>query len=160
MSREAWLALLALGGLIALASAVGAVILAIRVWRTRRMLTELGAAGKFAFYGALIYTVFPIDVLPDPIYLDDLGVLTAALIYLSKLVRQHRAAQGGLPGGLPGGGRWPDPRRFATPPDPRRLPAPPDPRRFAVPPVPPPGTLPPASRPDAHGQLPPPPSGR
>ncbi|WP_157756898.1 YkvA family protein [Plantactinospora sp. KBS50] len=139
MSREAWLLLLTLGALLLLAGIVVAAVLAVRVWRTRQLLTELGAAGKFAFYGALIYTIFPIDLLPDPIYLDDVGVLTGALIYLTKLVRQHRAAQAAMP--APGTGNWPDPRRFAVPrvPRPGTLSQPGGP----VPGSPPPGQLPP-----------------
>ncbi|MEK8108419.1 YkvA family protein [Micromonospora sp. M12] len=84
--------------ILALATLVGAVVLAVRVVRTRRMLTGLGAGGKIAFYGALIYTIFPIDVLPDPIYLDDMGVLAGALIYLTRLVHKRRAAGRQLPG--------------------------------------------------------------
>ena len=92
MSRQAWV-LVVVAGILALATLVGAVVLAVRVVRTRRMLTGLGAGGKVAFYGALIYTIFPVDVLPDPIYLDDMGVLAAALIYLTRLV--HTTSGGG-----------------------------------------------------------------
>jgi uncharacterized membrane protein YkvA (DUF1232 family) len=80
-------------GVVAVATLVGAVLLVIRLVRTRKMLVALGAGGKWAFYGALIYTVFPVDLLPDPIYLDDMGVLAAALIYLSRQVQKYRAAQ-------------------------------------------------------------------
>ncbi|MEV4495825.1 YkvA family protein [Micromonospora arborensis] len=103
MSREAWVVVV-LAAILALATLVGAVVLAVRVVRTRRLLTGLGAGGKVAFYGALIYTIFPVDVLPDPIYLDDMGVLAAALIYLTRLVQKRRAAGGqlaGRPGGEP-----------------------------------------------------------
>ncbi|MFR9775846.1 YkvA family protein [Micromonospora sp. MS34] len=96
MSRETWI-LVALAGVVALATLVGAVLLAVRVVRTRRLLGALGAGGKVAFYGALIYTILPIDLLPDPIYLDDMGVLAGALFYLGRLVAKHRAAQRGLP---------------------------------------------------------------
>ncbi|MCG5439343.1 MULTISPECIES: YkvA family protein [Micromonospora] len=96
MSRQAWV-LVVIAGILALATLVGAVVLAVRVVRTRRLLTGLGAGGKVAFYGALIYTIFPVDVLPDPIYLDDMGVLAAALIYLTRLVHQRRAAGRQLP---------------------------------------------------------------
>ena len=89
--------LVVIGGVLALATLVGAVLLAVRVVRARRMLGTLGVGGKVAFYGALIYTVFPVDVLPDPIYLDDLGVLAGALIYLTRLARQRRATTVGLP---------------------------------------------------------------
>ncbi|MFC4020869.1 hypothetical protein ACFOW4_23395 [Micromonospora sp. GCM10011542] len=97
MSREAWL-LVVVAGIVAIATLVGAVLLAIRVVRTRRLLTGLGAGGKVAFYGALIYTIFPVDLLPDPIYLDDMGVLAGALIYLTRLVHKRRAAGRQLPG--------------------------------------------------------------
>lgn len=87
--------ILVLGGIVAVATLVGAVMLAVRVWRTRKLLGELGAGGKVAFYGALAYTVLPVDLLPDPIYLDDMGVLAGALLYLTRLVHRHRAARVG-----------------------------------------------------------------
>lgn len=45
--------------------------------------------GKLAFWGALIYAIFPVDVLPDPIYLDDVGVLVAAIAYIGNLARKN-----------------------------------------------------------------------
>ncbi|MEH1098093.1 YkvA family protein [Micromonospora sp. CPCC 205561] len=96
MSRQAWV----LVGVVAVVTLVGAVVLAVRVIRTRRLLGTLGVSGKVAFYGALLYTVLPIDLLPDPIYLDDMAVLTGALLYLGRLVRQRRAGSppaAGLP---------------------------------------------------------------
>ena len=86
--------ILVLGGILAVATLVGAIVLAVRVYRTRKLLGELGAGGKFAFYGALAYTVLPVDLLPDPIYLDDMGVLAAALVYLTRLVAKRRAERG------------------------------------------------------------------
>jgi hypothetical protein len=94
MSREAWVVV----GIVAVATLVGAVVLAVRVIRTRRLLGTLGVNGKVAFYGALLYTFLPVDLLPDPIYLDDMAVLTGALLYLGRLVRQRRAASPPLPG--------------------------------------------------------------
>jgi hypothetical protein len=90
MSREAWTAVIVLGAIVAVATLIGALVLAVRVWRTRKMLGELGAGGKVAFYGALLYTILPVDVLPDPIYLDDMGLLAGALLYLTHLVRKQR----------------------------------------------------------------------
>ncbi|MEH1057303.1 YkvA family protein [Micromonospora sp. CPCC 206171] len=97
MSRET-LVLVVIGGILALATLVGAVLLAIRVVRARRLLGTLGVGGKVAFYGALIYTILPVDVLPDPIYLDDMGILAGALIYLTRLAHQRRAQARRLPG--------------------------------------------------------------
>jgi hypothetical protein len=93
LSSETWTLILVLGGIVALATLVGAIVLAVRVVRTRRLLGDLGAGGKVAFWGALIYTIVPVDLLPDPVYLDDMGVLTAALIYLTRLVQKRRAAE-------------------------------------------------------------------
>ncbi|MFI9643270.1 YkvA family protein [Micromonospora sp. NPDC051925] len=97
MSREMWV-LVVVGGILALATLVGAVLLAVRVVRTRRLLGTLGMSGKVAFYGALVYTILPVDLLPDPIYLDDMGVLAGALIYLTRLAHQRRTADRRLPG--------------------------------------------------------------
>jgi 4-amino-4-deoxy-L-arabinose transferase-like glycosyltransferase len=100
MSREAWIAVIVVVGVVAVATLAGAVVLAIRVLRTRKLLGELGAGGKVAFYGALIYTIFPVDVLPDPIYLDDMGVLAGALFFLTRLVQKRRAMSPGAPARL------------------------------------------------------------
>ncbi|MEH1129829.1 YkvA family protein [Micromonospora sp. CPCC 206061] len=81
-----------------MASLIGAIVLTVRVWRTRKLLGELGVGGRVAFYGALAYTVLPVDVLPDPIYLDDMGVLAGALLYLTHLVRRQRPARPVPPG--------------------------------------------------------------
>ena len=90
-SSLGWILLIVLIVVLLLAMFVGAIVLLIRLVRMRKMLSELGAGGKVAFYGALIYTIFPIDILPDPIYLDDMGVLAGALLYLSKLAAKRRA---------------------------------------------------------------------
>jgi hypothetical protein len=99
MSREAWIAAIVLGGMVAIATLVGAGVLVMKLLRTRKMLDDLGMGGKVAFYGALIYTILPVDLLPDPIYLDDMGVLAVALIYLTRLAQKQRAARAArLPG--------------------------------------------------------------
>ena len=54
---------------------------------------------RSAFYGALAYTIFPIDILPDPIYLDDMAVLGGALAFLTHLARKRGALKGMLPSG-------------------------------------------------------------
>lgn len=43
--------------------------------------------GKVAFWAALAYTLLPIDVLPDPLLLDDIGALALALVYINSLIR-------------------------------------------------------------------------
>ena len=93
MSREAWIAVGVVVAVIGLLTLFGAIRIARKLFRTKRMLGELGGGGKIAFYGALIYTIFPIDILPDPIYLDDMAVLGGALFYLNKLVQKRGGYQ-------------------------------------------------------------------
>lgn len=39
---------------------------------------------KVAYWISLVYAVFPIDLLPDPVYFDDIVVLIGGLIYVSR----------------------------------------------------------------------------
>lgn len=93
MSREAWIAVAVVVGIIGLVTLYGAIRLIIKLVATKRLLGEVGTGGKIAFWGAILYTIFPIDLLPDPIYLDDMAVLGAALLYLTKLVRDRGGAK-------------------------------------------------------------------
>jgi uncharacterized membrane protein YkvA (DUF1232 family) len=98
MSRDTWIVLLVVGlGLLALVTLIVAVKFALRLLATKRMLGELGTGGKVAFYGALLYTIFPIDLLPDPIYLDDIGVLATALAILTKTLHSRRRNKAKIP---------------------------------------------------------------
>jgi hypothetical protein len=101
MSDELFYALLVVGGLLLIAVLVLAIVLAVRVWKTGKYLQAMGLGGQWVFWGALIYTIFPIDLLPDPIYLDDVGVLGGALIYLSRLAMKARQNRQGQPGQPP-----------------------------------------------------------
>ncbi|MFG3309844.1 YkvA family protein [Streptomyces wuyuanensis] len=77
-------------GAITLATAFGAVWMLLRVVRARRALLDAGVPvrDKALFWAAVLYTVSPVDLLPDPVYLDDIGFLMLALRAL------HTAAQG------------------------------------------------------------------
>lgn len=77
-------------GVIILATAVGAGWLLLRVVRARRALVDAGVPvmDKALFWAAVLYTVSPVDLLPDPVYVDDIGVLVLALRAL------HTAARG------------------------------------------------------------------
>ncbi|GAB7042735.1 hypothetical protein JCM9533A_65860 [Catenuloplanes niger JCM 9533] len=141
MEGRLWVAGIAL---LMLAMLAGAIVLGFRVWKMRRMLTELGAGGKFAFWGAIIYTISPVDLLPDPILLDDIGVLAGSLLYLTHLVRKVRA--GRRPPVQQGGPLYTTP--LAPPPSsapPAAPPYPPYPQQ--APPVP--------TSPSPHRPLPP-----
>jgi hypothetical protein len=89
MSRETWIAVAVVVGVIAVLTLYGAVRLGKKLFATRRLLGDLGSGGKVAFYGSLLYAFFPVDLLPVPIYLDDMAVLGGALVYLTRLARKR-----------------------------------------------------------------------
>ncbi|MFE8916277.1 YkvA family protein [Streptomyces globisporus] len=78
MDTTAWLVLGAVAALIMLAVAV---VLLVRVLRARKLLVDAGIPlrSKALVWAAVIYTVSPVDLLPDPVYLDDIGFLLVAL---------------------------------------------------------------------------------
>ncbi|WP_328319415.1 YkvA family protein [Streptomyces sp. NBC_00388] len=80
-----------------LATLVVTVVLAVRLFRARRFLRDAGIPlqNKLAFWGALIYTISPVDLLPDPVYLDDIGVLLFALHSLERAARRGVAGKPG-----------------------------------------------------------------
>ncbi|MEU6810022.1 YkvA family protein [Streptomyces sp. NPDC046831] len=87
------------------AAVVAAVLLAVavgllvRLVRTRRNLRRAGlpTGPRWVFWGAVLYLVLPADLVPDPVYLDDIGVLLLAL----------RSLRGSAGGQLPGPARGP-----------------------------------------------------
>jgi uncharacterized membrane protein YkvA (DUF1232 family) len=89
MSRQAWIVVGAVVAVVAVVTLVWAVRLLLRLFAVRRVLYSMGAKGKLVFWGSVLYTIFPIDILPDPIYLDDVAVLTGALWFLTRLLRRQ-----------------------------------------------------------------------
>ncbi|WP_432250721.1 YkvA family protein [Streptomyces sanyensis] len=69
-----------------------AVFLLVRLVRVYRSAKELPVSlgPKAAFWGAIAYFFMPLDLLPDPIYLDDVGLLMAALSLLGKAAAEAR----------------------------------------------------------------------
>ncbi|MET8164409.1 YkvA family protein [Streptomyces sp. NPDC005329] len=63
-----------------------AAALLVRLVRARRGLRRAGlpTGPRWVFWGAVLYFVLPTDVLPDPVYLDDIGVLLLALRSLRR----------------------------------------------------------------------------
>ncbi|MFI7498245.1 DUF1232 domain-containing protein [Streptomyces sp. NPDC049687] len=78
--------------LVTVAAAVAVALLAIaatillRLVRARKDLRRAGlpTGPRWVFWGAVLYFVLPTDVLPDPVYLDDIGVLLLALRSLRR----------------------------------------------------------------------------
>ncbi|GAA3045202.1 YkvA family protein [Streptomyces glomeratus] len=58
-----------------------ALALLLRLVRARRDLRRAGlpTGPRWVFWGAVLYLVLPTDLLPDPVYLDDIAVLLLAL---------------------------------------------------------------------------------
>lgn len=65
--------------------AVAATVM-VRLVRTRRGLRRAGlpTGPRWVFWGAVAYFVLPADLLPDPVFLDDIGVLLLALRSLRR----------------------------------------------------------------------------
>lgn len=93
MDLTAWLLV---GAVAALLTMGVAGVLLIRLIRARRLLMDAGVPlrNKALVWAAAIYTVCPVDLIPDPVYLDDIGFLLLALRSLSAHGR-------GLPGRRP-----------------------------------------------------------
>jgi hypothetical protein len=88
----------------------GIVVLLVKMVRIRSLLrsADVPGASKVAFWGSIIYLVCPVDLLPDPILLDDIGFLLLALRSLKNTARQAGLAvdpqDGFLPADAPGAG--------------------------------------------------------
>ncbi|WP_338900168.1 YkvA family protein [Streptomyces sp. TG1A-60] len=80
MDSWTWAVIVAIA-LVAVAFLAVAVRLLLRLVRTRRDLRRAGlpTGPKWVFWGAVLYLVLPTDLVPDPVYLDDIGVLLLAL---------------------------------------------------------------------------------
>jgi uncharacterized membrane protein YkvA (DUF1232 family) len=78
--------------LVTVAAVLAAALFAVAAWvlvrlvRARRGLRQAGlpTGPRWVFWGAIAYFVLPADVMPDPVYLDDIGVLLLALRSLRR----------------------------------------------------------------------------
>ncbi|MFE9631066.1 DUF1232 domain-containing protein [Streptomyces sp. NPDC006463] len=91
MDGKFWLTL---ATVVAAVLAVAAAVLLVRVLRARRLLADAGIPlrDKALFWAAVIYTVSPVDLIPDPVYLDDIGLLLLALRSLHAAAAATRPA--------------------------------------------------------------------
>ncbi|MCM2418180.1 YkvA family protein [Streptomyces sp. RKAG293] len=89
-----------------------AVRLAVRLVRVRRLLVaaHVPLTGKAMFWGAIAYLLCPVDLLPDPILIDDIGVLWLAVRALESAARRA-----GIGPGEPDGDRPVAPATHGTP---------------------------------------------
>ncbi|WP_327418028.1 YkvA family protein [Streptomyces sp. NBC_01233] len=92
MDGTVWLSLVTV---VAVGLAIAAAVLLVRVFKARRLLLDAGIPlrDKALFWVAVIYTVSPVDLIPDPVYLDDIGVLMLALRSLHAAAGAVRTAK-------------------------------------------------------------------
>ncbi|MFJ6795279.1 YkvA family protein [Streptomyces sp. NPDC091268] len=90
MDATVWVGVAAV---LALGVAAIAAVLLVRVFKARRLLIDAGVPlrDKALFWVAVVYTVSPVDLIPDPVYLDDIGVLLLALRSLHAAAASARA---------------------------------------------------------------------
>ncbi|WP_051814407.1 DUF1232 domain-containing protein [Kitasatospora sp. MBT63] len=75
-----------LAGAVVVASLAVAAVLVVRLVRARRLLRSTGVpmSTKVLFWASIAYLVCPVDLLPDPVLLDDIGFLLVALRSVHK----------------------------------------------------------------------------
>ncbi|MFF7445419.1 MULTISPECIES: DUF1232 domain-containing protein [unclassified Streptomyces] len=83
-----WIAVAALVAAAVLAVAVAVFVRLVRARRGLR-LAGLPTGPRWVFWGALAYFFLPTDLVPDPVYLDDIGVLLLALRTMRKSSRSE-----------------------------------------------------------------------
>lgn len=87
--------LLAALGVIAIVLVVVLILIALflvfQLVRKHRKVHQAGTPvqTKVAYWLSLAYTVFPLDLLPDPIYFDDIVALTTGLLYVTRSLRRQ-----------------------------------------------------------------------
>lgn len=74
------------GGVVIAATIAVAVVLVVKLVRVRRVLGSTGIpmSNKVLFWSSIVYLVSPVDLLPDPVLLDDIAFLLVALRSLNK----------------------------------------------------------------------------
>ncbi|OLR92918.1 YkvA family protein [Actinokineospora bangkokensis] len=73
-------------------AAVVVLVLLFLLWRKYKVIRspDTPFPAKFAFWASTAYAVFPVDALPDPILIDDIGVLLAGLGVVTATLRKQR----------------------------------------------------------------------
>ena len=93
MPEPGWDVLSTLGVLaliVVVVTALVVLVLAIVMVRRHRKVHQPGVpvSAKVSYYGSIAYAVLPTDLLPDPILLDDIGVLATALLYVGHVLKR------------------------------------------------------------------------
>ncbi|GAA2404939.1 hypothetical protein GCM10010420_35760 [Streptomyces glaucosporus] len=82
---------LAVAGVAVASMLVAAAVLALRLVRTWRLVRgeDVTPRTRFVFWGALAYAALPLDLLPDPVYLDDIGLLWLAVRHIAGVAERR-----------------------------------------------------------------------
>ncbi|MCE7010965.1 DUF1232 domain-containing protein [Kibdelosporangium philippinense] len=93
MPDAGWDVLSALGVVALVVVIVSALVvlgLAIAMIRRHRKVhqPDVPVSAKISYYGSIIYALSPIDALPDPVLIDDIGVLAAAVLYVGRVLKK------------------------------------------------------------------------
>jgi uncharacterized membrane protein YkvA (DUF1232 family) len=85
MSGEMW-TIVVIATVLVVIMVVLAVVLLVKVVRARKLLRNAGIplSNKLVYWGSILYLICPVDLLPDPVLLDDIGLLLLALRSLYK----------------------------------------------------------------------------
>jgi uncharacterized membrane protein YkvA (DUF1232 family) len=89
MSNGDWVGLSVLTVAIVLTVAV-VVVLVARMIRKFRLVNQPGmpVSAKITYFASIAYAIFPLDLLPDPVYVDDIAVLVGALAYIGHCAKK------------------------------------------------------------------------
>lgn len=98
MSTWDWIGIGLIAALV-IVTGVIAVWLVVKVIRQYKMVMrpDVPAAAKITFFASIAYTIFPIDLLPDPILIDDIAVLVGTLAYLGHVAKKLKDPTAELP---------------------------------------------------------------
>lgn len=78
-------------GVVAVGFFVAAIVLIVKLLKLYSAVKSgaMPLQGKVAFWAALIYGISPVDLLPAPVYLDDVAILAGAVAYVGNLARKY-----------------------------------------------------------------------
>ncbi|MEO3783849.1 hypothetical protein ABGB12_10985 [Actinocorallia sp. B10E7] len=86
--------LIAAGAVVVLVTLYVVVRVLRRLRRLRGFVHSPGSPGtaKAAYYAAWIYALSPVDLLPDPVLIDDIGIVLACVAALEQMARRRKDA--------------------------------------------------------------------
>lgn len=80
----------AVAALFVIVTCVIVLVLIVKMVRKFKVVNQPGmpVSAKMSYYGSIIYTVLPFDLLPDPVLLDDICFLVGALVHVSRSAKK------------------------------------------------------------------------